>query len=151
MVRCSGLLCRVISRGWFHGRLAAGPGAEVTASWRSCLPSGDARAETEHGETGQVLGGGEQVEVGVDFSFAADARSSSAVLASHHVAELAFDFGPGAPIVGGPFGVLLLLAGVGEALFVGTDSYGAPALGVGALGSQGGVGGGTGGVGGALP
>ena len=84
-------------RGWIG---AAGRG-------RSCgdCPSGRGGAQSEDGEAGQVGGGGEEVEVGVDFGSAADTGSASAVAATHQVAELAFDLGSGGPVVGLPVGV----------------------------------------------
>jgi len=46
-------------------------GADVVRSRRCCCPSGDRGAQPEGGEAGEVLGGGEKVEVGVDFASAA--------------------------------------------------------------------------------
>jgi hypothetical protein len=92
--------------------------------------------ESEDGEAGDVGCGGEEVEVGVDLASAAESGSSSAVLASHQMAELALDFGAGGPVVVGPVESLLLTAGIGEALLVATNADGASISGVGALGSQ---------------
>lgn len=61
--------------------------------------------QAEHGEAGEVVSGGEEVEVGVDLAFAADACSSPAVSASHEVPELAFDLGSGGAVVVDPVGV----------------------------------------------
>src|SRR5215216_910651 len=110
--------------------------AEVVFSWRCRRPSGGGGVQAEHGEAGEVVCGGEEVEIGVDLASAADSRSSCAVLASHQVAELAFDFGAGGPVVGGPVRVVLLGAGLGETQFVATDADAAPSGGVGAVGSQ---------------
>ena len=49
--------------------------------------------QAERGEARQVDGGGEQVEVGVDFGPAPHAGSSAAVPAAFEVGELALDFG----------------------------------------------------------
>src|SRR6266508_5210006 len=117
-------------------RLVGAAGTEVAPSWRDRRPSGDRRAEPEGGEASEVLGGGEKVEIGVDFAGATDACSSPAVLASHHVTELALDLGAGGPVVRRPLGVLLLGAGIGEALLIAADSDGAAPLGVGALGAE---------------
>ena len=76
----------------------------------------------EHGQAGEVVCGGEEVEVGVDLGRAAHPGSSSAVAASHQVAELAFDLGAGGPVVGDPVRVLLAGAGVGQALLVAADA-----------------------------
>ena len=105
---------------------------------RSCgdRPSGRGGAQAEHGEAGQVDGGGEEVEVGVDFGSAADTGSASAVAATHQVAELAFDLGSGGPVVGLPVGIALAGAGLGERSFVPIDADRAPSGGVGALGAQ---------------
>lgn len=110
--------------------------AEVVRSWCCRSPSDGGGADPEHGEASEVLGGGEKVEVGVDLASAAHTSSSSAVLAAHHVAEFAFDLGAGRPVVVDPVGVLLLSARISERLLVAADPDGAPAFGVGALGSQ---------------
>src|SRR6266851_1394623 len=107
--------------------------ADAAPSWRRHRPSGHRRAQTEHGEARQVLSGGEEVEVGVDFAVAAHAGASSAVFAAHEMTELAFHLGTSRPVVGRPFGVGLALAGPGEHLFVGTDANGAPTFGGGAV------------------
>ena len=82
------------------------------------------------------MGGGEEVEVSVDFGSAPDPGSPSAVAAAHQVTEFAFDLRPGGPVVGGPVGILLLTAGIGETLLVTADPDGAPVLGVGAVCSE---------------
>ena len=70
-----------------------------------CRPSGGRGVKAEHGEAGEVGGGGEEVEVGVDFGSAANPCSASAVAAAHEVAEFAFDLGSGGAVVGAPGGV----------------------------------------------
>ena len=65
-------------------------------------PSGRGGAQAEDGEACEVGGGGEEVEVGVDSGSASGAGSSAAVAAAHHVAEFAFDFGSGGPVVVSP-------------------------------------------------
>ena len=90
-------------------------------------PSGGCGPESERGEAGHVGGGGEQVEVGVDFGSAADSSAAAAVSSSHHVAEFAFDFGAGGPVVVFPLGALLALTGSGEGGFVDPDPDGAAA------------------------
>lgn len=96
--------------------LVGAEGAEVASLRRGHRPSGHRRANPEHGEAPEVLGGGQEVEVGVHFAPAADACSSPAVAAPHHVAELGLDLGAGGPVVGCPLRVLLLGAGIGQAL-----------------------------------
>src|ERR1700738_1468314 len=124
--------------------LSTAAGADVVCSRRGHGPSGVRRAQSEHGEACEVVGCGEEVEVGVDLACAAYSGSSPAVFASHHVAELAFDFGSGGPVVVGPGGVLLVIAGIGESLFVAADADGASTSGVGALGSHRAIGAGAG-------
>ena len=60
------------------------------------------------GEAGKVVGGGEQVEVGVDLSASSHPGSSAAVAPSHEVTELAFHLGPGGAVVVTPLRVLRL-------------------------------------------
>jgi hypothetical protein len=106
--------------------------------WRSLVdrPSGRGGAQSEYGEPCEVDGGGEKVEIGVDFGSAADAGSASAVSSPHHVAELAFDLWAGGPVIGLPVGVGLTGAGPGERSRVGRDADGASTGGVGALAAQ---------------
>jgi hypothetical protein len=92
--------------------------------------------QPEHGQAGEVGGGGEQVEVGVDFDPAAYSCSASAVAAAHEVAEFAFDFGPGGSVVALPAWIGLTGPGAGQDIFVGADADGAPSGGGGALGGQ---------------
>ena len=68
--------------------------------------------EAEGGEAREVGGGGEEVEVGVDFGSSADAGSASAVAAAHEVGEFAFDLGSVGSVVGLPVGVGLSLRGL---------------------------------------
>ena len=70
------------------------------------------------------MGGGEEVEVGVDFGLTADSGSSAAVTAEHEVTEFAFDLWADRPVVGPPVRVGLLLAGFGEGGFVTADFHG---------------------------
>ena len=62
----------------------------ISACDRPCRVRG---VQSEHGGSGQVGGGGEEVEVGIDFGGAAHSCSSAAVTAAHQVSEFAFDFG----------------------------------------------------------
>jgi len=55
--------------------------------------------QAEHGESGEVDGGGEQVEVGADAVQAARAGAAAAVAAAHEVGDFAFDFGAGGAVV----------------------------------------------------
>ena len=63
--------------------------------------------QSEDGESGQVGGCGEEVEVGVDFGGAAHSCSSAAVAAAHQVSEFAFHFWAGGPVVAPPDRFLL--------------------------------------------
>src|SRR4029453_12962267 len=63
-------------------------------------PSLVGSAQPEHGQPGQVYRAGQQPEVGVDAGGAADPGSSSAVVTANEMAELAFDLGSGAAVVG---------------------------------------------------
>jgi len=92
--------------------------------------------QPEHGHTGEVGGGGEQAEVGVDFGPAADSCSAAAVAAAHEVAKFAFDLGPSDPVVGLPGWIGLALPGAGQDVFVGVDTDSAPVGGCGALSAQ---------------
>src|SRR6266699_4500361 len=74
-------------------------------------PSGGDESESEPGQAGEVVRGGEEVEVGVDFGGAAYTGSASTVAVSHQVGELPFDLGAGGPVVGDPPRVLLPGAG----------------------------------------
>jgi hypothetical protein len=56
----------------------------------------------EAGESGDVHGGGEQVEVGADSGSAAHPGPARAVAAPHQVRDLPFDLGSGGPVVGLP-------------------------------------------------
>ena len=77
--------------------------------------------ESEHGEAGEVDGGGEQSEVGCDLGFAAHAGAAAAVAAAHQVGDLALDLRAGGLVVGLPGRIGLALASAGELLLVGTD------------------------------
>jgi hypothetical protein len=98
---------------------------------------GGGGAKSEYGKAGHVGGGGEEVEVGVDLGGASYSGSSTSVPSAHEVSEFAFDLGTGAPIVGEPVRIGLLLAGLGQGLFVGVDSDGASPGRFGALGARG--------------
>ena len=84
-------------------------------------PSGGRGDDAEHGETREVGGSGEEVEVGVDFVSAADAGSSPAVAASHEMREFPFDFGPVGAVVGLPVGIGLTFACPVEGSFIDPD------------------------------
>ncbi len=107
----------VAAPGWREGSWAAFP----VLSGGGHGPSGCSGVDFEHGEAGQVVGDGEEGEVGVDLDGAAHPGSSSTVFAGHQVPEFAFHFGSGRPVAGDPGRVLLLLAGISQALLVATD------------------------------
>ena len=69
--------------------------------------------ESEHGEASEVVGCGEEVEVGVDLGLPDHAGSASAVFSVHQMPEFAFHFWPGAAVVLTPRRVLLRGAGIG--------------------------------------
>ena len=132
----------MVTGGWFR-----------LQGWRSRrrrCPSGECRAQPEGGKAGEVLCGGEEVEVGVDFASAAHPGTASAVAAAHQVADLAFHFGAGGAVVVGPVGVVLVAAGGGEVLFVTVDGDLAAGGRGGALGAQRTAGAGVGEVGDAI-
>ena len=85
----------------------------------------DAALHAEYGQTGQVRGGGQQVEIGADFDGAADPSSAATVSAAHEVGELSLHLGARGAVVVLPLGVVLASAGPGERFFVGTDADGA--------------------------
>ena len=99
---------------------------------RDC-PSGRVGAQAEHGEAGEVVCGGEQVEVGGDLRRAAHSGAAAAVPAAHQVSDLAFHLGAGGSVVSLPVRVALAGPGPGELFFVGADIDGAASLGPGAL------------------
>jgi hypothetical protein len=92
--------------------------------------------ESEHAETRQVGGGGEEVEIGVDFGSPSDAGSSAAVSSAHQVTEFPFDFGSGRPIIRDPVGVVLLTPSIDETVFVTPDTDTPTSLGIGAFRTQ---------------
>src|SRR5205814_9013423 len=67
---------------------------------------------------------------------ASDACAASAVAAAHQMADLAFDFRAGSPVVGLPGGIGLAGAAGDQVCFVVADGDGAAGCGSGALGSQ---------------
>jgi hypothetical protein len=83
-------------------------------------------ADAEDGEAGEVVGGGEQVEVGVDFCASSDSCSSAAVAASHQVSEFAFDLGAGLTVVVSPLGIVRMSAAFSQESFVAADLDGPP-------------------------
>ncbi len=89
--------------------------------------------QAEDGEAGEVGGGGEEVEVGVDFGSSSDAGLSSSVSSSHEMREFAFDFGSVGAVVGLPVGISLSHTRAGECRFVHGDVDGAATGRVGAL------------------
>jgi hypothetical protein len=129
-----------------------GPGACGLAGWKalagpvrpglaghSRLPAADcpgavAVGDSEHAEAGQVDRSGKQAEVSGDLDQSADAGAAAAVAAAHQVADLAFDLGPGGPVVRLPGRVSLGLPGGGQAGLVRADGDRAAVLGGGALG-----------------
>ena len=106
---------------------------EVAFSCGRHRPSVGGMSQSEYSETRQIVGGGEEVEVGVDFGLASYPGSPPAVAAAHQVADFAFDFGSGGPVVGFPAGILLLTPSSGETVFVTADTNAASVFGVGAL------------------
>src|SRR6266704_2880925 len=77
----------------FHGWIVATGRVERCGcrAGRSCgghRPSGGGAAEAEPGQACEVVCGGEEVEVGVDFGGAAHAGSASAVAGSHQWGEV---------------------------------------------------------------
>src|SRR5436190_23926254 len=127
---------------WEFGRYLAVQAVELSstgAGWvGSCgdRPSGGGGAKSEHGEAGEVGGGGEEVEVGVDFRLPADTGSAAAVTPAHEVAELAFNLGSVGPVVGLPVRIGLALTGACEGGFELADADGAAPGGVSALVAQ---------------
>ena len=95
-------------------------------------PSGGLGVQPERREACEVVGCGEEVEVGVDFGSASHAGSAASVPAAFEVGEAAFDYGPGGVVVGLPGGGSLAVAGVGEDSFVFADADGSAAFGRGA-------------------
>src|SRR5207237_8164181 len=81
-------------------------------------PSVGGRAHAEGGEAGDVVGGSEESEVGVDLGFASHPGAAAAVFAAHQVGEFAFDLGAVGPVVGSPGRIGLALSGPGEDVFV---------------------------------
>jgi hypothetical protein len=92
--------------------------------------------DSEHGQTGEVRGPGQQGEVGVDARCAADTGPAPAVASTHEVGQLAFDLGTRGAVVGAPGGVALANPGPGQCFFVGADADGAPFRRGGALVAQ---------------
>jgi hypothetical protein len=99
-------------------------------------PSGGCGSHAEHGESCEVGGCCEEVEVGIDLGAAAHSGASSAVAVAHEVAEFAFDFRAGGAVVVAPVRVLLSLTVPGERGFVDTDPDGASSGGLGAFVAQ---------------
>ena len=85
------------------------------------MPVAVLAGQSEHGESGEVDGCGEESEVGSDFRLAAHAGASAAVFAAGEVTDFALDGGAGGLVLGGPVGVLLALAGARELLLVEAD------------------------------
>src|SRR5947207_15459055 len=93
--------------------------------------------DSGHAEAGQVDCRGEEGEVGCDFRAAAHPGAAPAVAVSHQVGELAFDLGPGGPVVGLPVRVGAAGTCPAQLLLVLVDSDRPPGLGGGAPGGQG--------------
>jgi hypothetical protein len=66
------------------------------------LPVAVLAGQSEHGESGEVDGCGEESEVGSDFRLAAHAGASAAVFAAGEVTDFALDGGAGGLVLGGP-------------------------------------------------
>lgn len=92
--------------------------------WCSCRrpPVSLVPVQAEAREAGQVVGGGEQVEVGGYACDSSHASSPAAVSSPHEVPELAFDLGSGRSVVGGAVGLGLAPAVLGEFGFVEADA-----------------------------
>ena len=104
----------------------------------SCDPPGScgAASDTEDGEAGEVVGGGEQVEVGVYLSASSYPCSPAAVAASHQMSQPTFDLGSGLAVIIQPGRVLGVSARLGQARFVAADLDGPSPIGGGALRAQ---------------
>ena len=126
--------------------MAIGWRSELCCSGRLLCPGGRARGDeglhagwlgagpvlglpVQGGESVQVVGSGEEVEVGVDFGAPPDPGSAAAVAAEHQMAEFPVDFRPGRTAVARPVGVGWLVAGFGEGGFVAADVDGGTRLG----------------------
>lgn len=81
-------------------------------------------------ESVPVVGGGEEVEVGVHFGAPSDPGSAAAATAEHEIAKFPFDFRSRGPAVALPAGVGLLLACFGAGWFVAADIDSRTRLGV---------------------
>jgi len=114
---------------------ASGVRFSVRSAGAEC-PAGWFAVESEHGEPGEVRGGGEQLEVGGDLGASAYAGAAAAVLSAHEVADLAFDLGTGLRVVGAPGRVGLPVAGGGELTLVLSEVDRAPRPAAGAPGRQ---------------
>ena len=99
------------------------------------FPTEGCPVDSEHGETCQILGSGEEVEVGPDLRLASDPCPAPPVATPHQVADLAFDLGAVGSVAIKPFRVLLPMAGFGKTSFMRSDSNAATARGLSALGS----------------
>jgi hypothetical protein len=108
------------------GTLDRGAFGVLAGAWRRAgvrsggggLLAGVLAGQSEHGESGEVDGCGEELEVGYDFGFAAHAGAAAAVSAAREVSGFALDRGAGGVVVGGPLGVLLAVPGACELLLV---------------------------------
>lgn len=88
------------SPGWERARWLARVlcGARFFGSWSPVGSRGGPSlcwrpAQSEGGQAGQVVSGGEEAEVGVDFPGAAYSGAAPAVFAAHEMSEFAFDLG----------------------------------------------------------
>ncbi len=102
--RCDG---RPVPAGWWL----------LDDSWccgRSHGPSCGCGVHAEDGESCEVGGCGEEIEVGIDFGASADAGATAAVAVAHQMAEIAFDFRAGGAVVIAPRRVSLSLTVAGE-------------------------------------
>ena len=145
MVSLPAVRLPVLNRGWVGtviGRREVGP-VRLRVLWFGgsacscgCPCALGATSKAEGCQAGQVVGGGEQVEVGGDFGPSSHSCSSPAVASSHQVSELAFDLGSGGPVVGDPLGVLRLGAGFGQDRLMAADVDSAAGVCGGAVGSQ---------------
>ena len=73
------------------------------------MPVAVLAGQSEHGQSGEVDGCGEELEVGSDFGLAAHAGASAAVFAAREVTDFALDGGASGLVVGGPVGSTWLL------------------------------------------
>ena len=83
--------------------------------------------DSENGETRQILGGGEEVEVGPDFRLASNPCPTPPVAPPHQVTDLAFDLGAVGSVAIEPPRILLPMASCGKMSLMRSDEDAASA------------------------